>query len=164
MFKQRLFVSDVGVNEINEGGGGDECKFVIWSRRSSSLPDGKIILKVGMLASGCALCCCVCLTPFHDWTLLLPLLKYLLIYCRGFNFKASSSETKNAWVRKMKEVVQESCLNSALPLNLDPLPKSPLKVRSAAQRTSRWVDTLYYIIYLSIIVISRISPPSISSL
>jgi len=47
VFKQRLFVSDVGAHEINEtGGGSDECKFAIWSRRSSSLPDGKIILKV----------------------------------------------------------------------------------------------------------------------
>ncbi|KAI9551891.1 hypothetical protein GHT06_022227 [Daphnia sinensis] len=100
VFKQRLFVSDVGVNEINEGGG-DECKFVIWSSRSSSLPDGKIILK------------------------------------------ANSSEVKNAWVRKMKEVVQESYLNSALPLSnvtLEPLPKSPLKVRSAVQRTSREME------------------------
>lgn len=44
MFKQRLFVNDVGVNDINEGGS-DECKFAVWSRRSS-LPDGKIILKV----------------------------------------------------------------------------------------------------------------------
>lgn len=48
MFKQRLFVSDVGVNEINEGGG-DECKFAIWNSRSASLPEGKIILKVPQL-------------------------------------------------------------------------------------------------------------------
>ena len=51
MFKQRIFVSDMGAHEINEtGGGSDECKFAIWSRRSSSLPDGKIILKVCAVA------------------------------------------------------------------------------------------------------------------
>lgn len=45
VFKQRLFVSDLGVGETSEGGG-DECKFAIWSSRSASLPDGKIVLKV----------------------------------------------------------------------------------------------------------------------
>ena len=45
VFKQRLFVSDVGVSEVNDAGS-DECKFAIWSNRSSSIPDGKIILKV----------------------------------------------------------------------------------------------------------------------
>ena len=41
----------MGAHEINEtGGGSDECKFAIWSRRSSSLPDGKIILKVCAVA------------------------------------------------------------------------------------------------------------------
>lgn len=49
VFKQRLFVSDLGVSEINEGGG-DECKFAIWSSRSASLPDGKIVLKVSPIA------------------------------------------------------------------------------------------------------------------
>jgi hypothetical protein len=42
----------------------------------------------------------------------------------------------------MKEVIQESYLNSALPLpnvHLDPSPKSPLKVRSSTQRSSRQV-------------------------
>jgi hypothetical protein len=45
VFKQRLFVSDVGVSDVHEGGS-DECKFAIWNNRSHSLPDGKIILKV----------------------------------------------------------------------------------------------------------------------
>lgn len=50
---------------------------------------------------------------------------------------------KNAWVRKMKEVIQESCLNTALTLpntGLYPLPKSPMKVKpSGYNRTSRFV-------------------------
>ena len=42
----------------------------------------------------------------------------------------------------MKEVIQESYLNSALPLpnvHLDPSPKSPMKVRTSTQRSSRQV-------------------------
>ena len=43
----------------------------------------------------------------------------------------------------MKEVIQESYLNSALPLpnvHLDPSPKSPMKVRTSTQRSSRQVE------------------------
>lgn len=51
--------------------------------------------------------------------------------------QAASSEAKGAWMRKMREVIQESYLSSALPnVSLDP-PKSPLKMRTSVQRTSR---------------------------
>lgn len=49
VFKQRLFVSDVGVSDVHEGAS-DECKFAIWNNRSHSLAEGKIILKVGRLS------------------------------------------------------------------------------------------------------------------
>ena len=51
--------------------------------------------------------------------------------------QAASSDAKSTWMRKMKEVIQESYLSSALPnVSLDP-PKSPLKMRPGSQRTSR---------------------------
>jgi len=58
--------------------------------------------------------------------------------------QASSSDVKHVWVRKMKEVIQESYLNSALPtlanVSLhESLPKSPMKVAKPGHhhRTSR---------------------------
>lgn len=42
---------------------------------------------------------------------------------------------KQAWVKKLREVIQETYFSSALPLSL---PKSPAKLKAGSQRSSRW--------------------------
>ena len=56
--------------------------------------------------------------------------------------KASNLETKLVWVKKLREVIQETYLSSALPLN-----KSPAKTPNKNNRISRCVCLMLSNIY-----------------
>uniref|UniRef100_T1IXB4 Uncharacterized protein n=1 Tax=Strigamia maritima TaxID=126957 RepID=T1IXB4_STRMM len=69
---------------------------------------------------------------FAVWTGRAPLSDHRII------IKASSLEAKQLWVKKLREVIQETYFTSTLPLNL---PKSPAKMsKSASNRASRDLD------------------------
>lgn len=51
-----------------------------------------------------------------------------------FVWQASCLDVKQTWVKKLREVIQETYFSSALPLSL---PKSPAKLKGSSQRSSR---------------------------
>ncbi|XP_022244114.1 triple functional domain protein-like isoform X1 [Limulus polyphemus] len=66
---------------------------------------------------------------FAVWTGRAPLAEYKIV------LKAASLDTKQTWVKKLREVIQETYFSSALTtLNL---PKSPVKVTPKSNRSSR---------------------------
>ncbi|KAF6201860.1 hypothetical protein GE061_004256, partial [Apolygus lucorum] len=65
---------------------------------------------------------------FAVWTGRAPISDYRIV------LKASSLEMKQAWVKKLREVIQETYFSTALPLAL---PKSPAKLKGCSQRSSR---------------------------
>nr|XP_024216575.1 triple functional domain protein isoform X4 [Halyomorpha halys] len=65
---------------------------------------------------------------FAVWTGRAPISDYRIV------LKASSLESKQAWVKKLREVIQETYFSTALPLSL---PKSPAKLKGSSQRSSR---------------------------
>uniref|UniRef100_A0A224XHF4 Putative guanine nucleotide exchange factor for rho and rac gtpase n=1 Tax=Panstrongylus lignarius TaxID=156445 RepID=A0A224XHF4_9HEMI len=68
---------------------------------------------------------------FAVWTGRAPISDYRIV------LKASSLESKQAWVKKLREVIQETYFSTALPLSL---PKSPAKLKGSSQRSSRDLD------------------------
>lgn len=67
---------------------------------------------------------------FAVWTGRPPLSDYRII------LKASSLEAKQMWVKRLREVIQETYFSSALPMHMPP--KSPGKGKhNASQRSSR---------------------------
>ncbi|XP_034255517.1 kalirin isoform X2 [Thrips palmi] len=62
------------------------------------------------------------------WTGRAPISDYRIV------LKASNLETKQMWVKKLREVIQETYFSSALPLSL---PKSPAKTKPPSYRSSR---------------------------
>ncbi|XP_052122184.1 kalirin isoform X6 [Frankliniella occidentalis] len=62
------------------------------------------------------------------WTGRAPISDYRIV------LKASNLETKQMWVKKLREVIQETYFSSALPLSL---PKSPAKTKAPSHRSSR---------------------------
>ncbi|XP_073973142.1 trio Rho guanine nucleotide exchange factor isoform X3 [Rhodnius prolixus] len=68
---------------------------------------------------------------FAVWTGRAPISDYRIV------LKASSLESKQAWVKKLREVIQETYFSTALPLSL---PKSPAKLKGNSQRSSRDLD------------------------
>lgn len=65
---------------------------------------------------------------FAVWTGRAPISDYRIV------LRASSLETKQLWVKKLREVIQETYFSGALPLSL---PKSPAKLKPHSQRSSR---------------------------
>ncbi|XP_054274180.1 triple functional domain protein-like isoform X3 [Macrosteles quadrilineatus] len=65
---------------------------------------------------------------FAVWTGRAPISDFRIV------LKASSLESKQHWVKKLREVIQETYFSSALPLSL---PKSPAKLKGSSQRSSR---------------------------
>ncbi|KAL0280126.1 UNVERIFIED_CONTAM: hypothetical protein PYX00_001517 [Menopon gallinae] len=65
---------------------------------------------------------------FAVWTGRAPISDYRIV------LKASCLDVKQAWVKKLREVIQETYFSSALPLSL---PKSPAKLKGNSQRSSR---------------------------
>ncbi|RZF34081.1 hypothetical protein LSTR_LSTR011651 [Laodelphax striatellus] len=65
---------------------------------------------------------------FAVWTGRAPISDYRIV------LKASSLDGKQQWVKKLREVIQETYFSSALPLSL---PKSPAKLKPGSQRSSR---------------------------
>ncbi|XP_066250215.1 triple functional domain protein isoform X1 [Euwallacea similis] len=65
---------------------------------------------------------------FAVWTGRAPISDYRIV------LRASSLETKQLWVKKLREVIQETYFSGALPLTL---PKSPAKLKTHSQRSSR---------------------------
>ncbi|XP_075229474.1 trio Rho guanine nucleotide exchange factor isoform X4 [Lycorma delicatula] len=65
---------------------------------------------------------------FAVWTGRAPISDYRIV------LKASSLDGKQHWVKKLREVIQETYFSSALPLSL---PKSPAKLKPGSQRSSR---------------------------
>ncbi|XP_060534993.1 triple functional domain protein isoform X2 [Cylas formicarius] len=65
---------------------------------------------------------------FAVWTGRAPISDYRIV------LRASSLETKQLWVKKLREVIQETYFSGALPLTL---PKSPAKLKPHSQRSSR---------------------------
>jgi hypothetical protein len=49
--------------------------------------------------------------------------------------KASSLEAKQSWVKKLREVIQETFFGSVMPIGL---PRSPARTKGNSQRTSRY--------------------------
>ncbi|KAL1516598.1 hypothetical protein ABEB36_000493 [Hypothenemus hampei] len=66
---------------------------------------------------------------FAVWTGRAPISDYKIV------LRASSLETKQLWVKKLREVIQETYFSGALPLMT--LPKSPAKLKTHSQRSSR---------------------------
>ena len=56
--------------------------------------------------------------------------------CFGMSSQASSAEVKRLWVKKLREVIQETYFNTALRLSA---PRSPSKSESGSHRSSRYV-------------------------
>jgi len=54
--------------------------------------------------------------------------------------KASSLEAKQTWVKKLREVIQETFFGSVMPLGL---PRSPARTKGNSQRTSRYGHSLF---------------------
>lgn len=67
------------------------------------------------------------------WTGRAPISDYRIV------LKASNLETKQMWVKKLREVIQETYFSSALPLSL---PKSPAKTKAPNHRSSRYIFLL----------------------
>ncbi|KAH0808594.1 hypothetical protein GEV33_014197 [Tenebrio molitor] len=65
---------------------------------------------------------------FAVWTGRAPISDYRIV------LRASSLDTKQLWVKKLREVIQETYFSGALPLSL---PKSPAKLKPHSQRSSR---------------------------
>ncbi|XP_065162622.1 triple functional domain protein isoform X5 [Atheta coriaria] len=65
---------------------------------------------------------------FAVWTGRAPISDYRIV------LRASSLDTKQLWVKKLREVIQETYFSGALPLSL---PKSPAKMKTHSQRSSR---------------------------
>ena len=65
---------------------------------------------------------------FAVWTGRAPISDYRIV------LRASSLDTKQLWVKKLREVIQETYFSGALPLSL---PKSPAKLKPQSQRSSR---------------------------
>ncbi|KAG5888220.1 hypothetical protein JTB14_035569 [Gonioctena quinquepunctata] len=65
---------------------------------------------------------------FAVWTGRAPMSDYRIV------LRASSLDTKQLWVKKLREVIQETYFSGALPLSL---PKSPAKLKPLSQRSSR---------------------------
>ncbi|XP_049818825.1 kalirin isoform X2 [Aethina tumida] len=65
---------------------------------------------------------------FAVWTGRAPISDYRIV------LRASSLDTKQLWVKKLREVIQETYFSGALPLSL---PKSPAKLKPPSQRSSR---------------------------
>ncbi|XP_071053767.1 triple functional domain protein isoform X4 [Onthophagus taurus] len=65
---------------------------------------------------------------FAVWTGRAPISDYRIV------LRASSLDTKQLWVKKLREVIQETYFSGALPLSL---PKSPAKFKPHSQRSSR---------------------------
>ncbi|KAI4471044.1 rho guanine exchange factor-related [Holotrichia oblita] len=65
---------------------------------------------------------------FAVWTGRAPISDYRIV------LRASSLDTKQLWVKKLREVIQETYFSGALPLHL---PKSPAKLKPYSQRSSR---------------------------
>ncbi|XP_076272417.1 trio Rho guanine nucleotide exchange factor isoform X4 [Rhynchophorus ferrugineus] len=65
---------------------------------------------------------------FAVWTGRAPISDYRIV------LRASSLEIKQLWVKKLREVFQETYFSTALPLTL---PKSPAKLKTHSQRSSR---------------------------
>ncbi|XP_049828356.1 kalirin isoform X4 [Schistocerca gregaria] len=65
---------------------------------------------------------------FAVWTGRAPISDYRIV------LKASSLDVKQTWVKKLREVIQETYFSSALPLSM---PKSPAKLKPGSQRSSR---------------------------
>ncbi|XP_046675322.1 triple functional domain protein isoform X5 [Homalodisca vitripennis] len=65
---------------------------------------------------------------FAVWTGRAPISDFRIV------LKASSLDSKQHWVKKLREVIQETYFSSALPLSL---PKSPAKLKAGSQRSSR---------------------------
>lgn len=83
---------------------------------------------------------------FAVWTGRAPISDYRIV------LRASSLETKQLWVKKLREVIQETYFSSALPLSL---PKSPAKLKPHSQRSSRFeiafcffITIFHYFCYL----------------
>lgn len=68
------------------------------------------------------------------WTGRAPISDYRIV------LKASNLETKQMWVKKLREVIQETYFSSALPLSL---PKSPAKSKAPSYRSSRCVPSKF---------------------
>ncbi|XP_046401247.1 triple functional domain protein [Ischnura elegans] len=68
---------------------------------------------------------------FAVWTGRAPISDYRIV------LKASSLEGKQTWVKKLREVIQETYFSGALPLSM---PKSPAKLKPGSQRSSRDLD------------------------
>lgn len=66
---------------------------------------------------------------FAVWTGRAPISDYRIV------LRAASLETKQLWVKKLREVIQETYFSGALPLTL---PKSPAKVKPHSRRSSRY--------------------------
>ncbi|KAK6627027.1 hypothetical protein RUM44_009504 [Polyplax serrata] len=65
---------------------------------------------------------------FAVWTGRAPISDYRIV------LKASCLDVKQTWVKKLREVIQETYFSTALPLSL---PKSPAKLKGNGQRSSR---------------------------
>lgn len=74
---------------------------------------------------------------FAVWTGRAPISDYRIV------LKASTLEAKQTWVKKLREVIQETYFNSALRMYM---PKSPAKLKPENHRSSRFV-LLLIIIY-----------------
>nr|CAD7400280.1 unnamed protein product [Timema cristinae] len=65
---------------------------------------------------------------FAVWTGRAPISDYRIV------LKAANLDGKQTWVKKLREVIQETYFSTALPLSM---PKSPAKLKSGSQRSSR---------------------------
>ncbi|XP_066996303.2 kalirin [Anabrus simplex] len=65
---------------------------------------------------------------FAVWTGRAPISDYRIV------LKASNLDGKQTWVKKLREVIQETYFSTALPLSM---PKSPAKLKAGSQRSSR---------------------------
>lgn len=79
------------------------------------------------------------------WTGRAPISDYRIV------LKASTLEAKQTWVKKLREVIQETYFNSALRMYM---PKSPAKLKPESQRSSRFVSLLFIILSQIIIIVN----------
>ena len=117
---------------------GDECKFALWTGTVAPISDYKVILRVCTPTTDTfhfrPFHCIVSLVTGHCTVL------YCTLYCTALSLQAPSLDTKQLWVKRLRELIQERLLyiSSALnePLN-KPMPPPPKMFNS--QRSSRYV-------------------------